>query len=234
MALRYAPFATVKIMSAMTLFHHGLEQGTPESAAFTSAITKMVERASLIDDPEAFYDYYNDMSLFTHIGLADSISLSEDYGTRPVYGIGEPTDPAFVPNNMSVRVSISRLTTDGNSIADYVLKPSYYYDADLQRSAIDRVRASEMSPLMSDRLFHIFLGITDIEHHGAYKGAGDNSIETVERIQNYEMIEFMPTSFNRRISSDNAVVFTDVEGTGKVMGLKALVSSLAKQVPQVR
>lgn len=225
MAVRYAPFATVKVLSLATLLMGKVEAGQADEQAFSSAVQDMISAVVPETQIQTFISHYSNGNLFRHIGLADSISISEDFGTRPVYGIGEPTDPTMVPNNMSVRVSISRLTTDGNSIADYVLKPSFYYDSNIQRQAITQARAFNGSPVNADKLFHIFLGITDIEHNGLY-----NDFSLTELVQTYEMVEFMPTSFNRRISSDNAIVFTDVEGTGKILKLKDVIQTLTNQV----
>ena len=226
MAVRYAPFATVKIMSLATMLQAGKESGQEDEQAFQSAVQDMINATVQQTQIQSFIRYYTNGTFFRHIGLADSISISEDFGTRPVYGIGEPTNPVLVPNNMSVRVSISRLTTDGNSIADYVLKPSFYYDEKIQRNAIDSARAFNNSPRSADNVFHMYLGISDIEHQGSY-----DEFDLTELVQTYEMVEFMPTSFNRRISSDNAIVFTDVEGTGKILKLKDVIQTLSNQLP---
>lgn len=231
MSIRYAPFATVKVLSVATRYWRQIQSGVEDGTAFGNAVQEMLNIMHTANETNLVSAYDNQ---FDHIGLADSITINEDYGTNPIYGIGEPTNPTFVPGNMSVRVNITRLTTDAKSIADYVLKPSYYYDEKMQRRAINNALANTIQPDQgvqrsrnADRLFHVYFSISDIEHNSRLR-----DFDNFELINNYQIIEFMPVSYGKRINSDNALIFTDVDGIGKVKNLRNLTSELTSNIPQ--
>lgn len=226
MSVRYAPFATVKMLSIATIFRSNVEGGnTDPLSAFADAVRTMINSTTPDLQIDAFKRYYDDSTLFRQVALADNINITESYGTRPVYGIGGPTDPLMVPNNMSVSVTISRLTTDNLSIADYALKPAYYYDATMQGLAVNSAISLNGSALHADRAFHVYLAVSDIEHGGSLR-----DIDNHDLLNNYELIEFMPVSYTRRINGDNSIIMTDVEGTGKILRLKDVLSTLVSQL----
>lgn len=162
---------------------------------------------------------------FRNVGLADRVSISEDYGTRSLYGIGEPTDPALVPNNVSVRISISRLTLDGRSIADYTTKPSFWYNSGLQNSLLSLASGIPViGSAGADYAFYTYLAIGDLENNR------DLPVQQLyNNIINYPIYAFIPRSFSKQISSGDSVIMTDVEGEGKVFRLKKLVEIITNR-----
>lgn len=226
--VRYAPFATVKMFSMATEAHsQGGSNFRAMEASVNGALQGMIRDTT--GDPAIVQFIETLNSKFVSVGIADSISINEDYGTRPVYGIGEPTNPVLVPGNVSVRVSISRLTTDNRSISDYALKPLYWYDPSMQARAIATTTpggatGARVSGLNADRPFHIYLAITDIEHGGRVP------TDAFKYLNSYQVVEFMPVSYGTRISSENALIFTDVEGTGKILGAREMLGIMTGNV----
>lgn len=208
MAIRFAPFARIRVLSLATEL---IKNPTDPTLAIENFVNKLAQTYGVKDqlDPS---DY------FTDIGLATEISITQTFNTRAQYGIGEPANPTIVPGNLSVRVTMSRLTTDSKQMADYITAPTFYYNNIMQRISASK---GVLSPFFDlDMLFYTYLHVGSIET--ATSTASRNDLDIY---QNYELIAFMPNSFTKRLSSQNAEVVTDVEGEGKLYKLADLFAN---------
>lgn len=230
MATRWSPYARVKMLSIATLARDGTDEGQTEIDAFLAAFQQLTDEVSAAAPGAAQAAYFKKLfeSVFRDVGIAERVGIDEDYGSRSVFGIGQPTEPALIPNNMTVRVNISRLTADARSIADYALKPSFWYDPALQRSAINSVigdLGSGAESINSDMVFHTYLAVSDIERGGAL-----SNISSYDSIQDYQLIQFIPRTFSKSYQAQNSVIMTDVSGEGKVLRLRDLISAMTGQL----
>jgi hypothetical protein len=207
MAIRFAPFARIRVLSlAVELLKD------PENAIknFSDKL-QTLPGTQLEVDPTSV-----DENLFTDIGLATEISITQTFNTRAQYGIGEPANPTIVPGNLSLRVTMSRLTTDSKQMADYITSPTFYYSNIMQRLGV--LYGSSFSSINNiDALFYTYLHVGSIE---TFKST--QLLDPLTTYQNYELIAFMPNSFTKRLSAQNAEVVTDVEGEGKLFNLSSL------------
>lgn len=209
MAIRFAPFARVRVLSLASVL---LEVASAENVPGL-LMTKLADTARGILN-------FDPSGAFTDVGLATDITITENFNTRLQYGIGEPANPIIVPGNMSVRVTMSRLTTDSKQMADYVTKPSFYYSSVLQRFS---AYFGSTLPLVNDLdfLFYTYLHIGSIETATNTTGFAN----VLDGFQNFEVIAFMPSSFTKRLGSQNAEVVTDVEGEGKLFKLSEVMQA---------
>lgn len=213
MAIRFAPFARVRVLSLAAKI---IQQGTTDPFAITrlvSDLSALKNRLDTIDPATAG----SDPTGFVDVGLATEINITENFNVKSVYGIGQPADPALIPGNLSVRVTISRLTTDSKQISDYISKPVFYYNPLLQKlSAYYGSNATTNGIQDLDALFYTYLHVNSIE---VDKFDNTSYPSKLDNLQNYEIIAFMPTSFTKRISSQNAEITTEMEGEGKLFKL---------------
>lgn len=226
--VRFAPFATVKVLSINSVALRKIEEsGTSPQIAIQEAIREFA--GDIANNYTALWNFLNTNFgiAFTNIGLARDISISTDYGTREVFGIGQPTDPALVPNNKTVRVSVSRLSTDSRSITEYVTSPDFWYNPGLQEDVLRTMYAGnpENGSAGADYPLYTYLAISDLEQGGVLPN------DFYQAVLNYELIAFMPRSYSKRITAGDAIITLDVEGTGKVLRLSELVGMLTGYRP---
>lgn len=215
MAIRFAPFARIRVLSLATELLKFPDDPAAAISAFAGAVAGTRANIKLLDPSE----------LFTDIGLATEISITQTFNTRAQYGIGEPANPAIVPGNLSVRVTMSRLTTDSKQMADYITSPTFYYNNIMQRiSVAEGIKNFPALIGNLDMLFYTYLHVGSIETANSTINLENRQLELY---QNYELIAFMPNSFTKRLSSQNAEVVTDVEGEGKLYKLTDLYEALS-------
>lgn len=213
MAIRFAPFARIRVLSLATELLNLRLAGSDETTAFGNFFTKLKNT----QDKQKELD---PSDLFTDIGLATEISITETFNTRAQYGIGEPANPTIVPGNLSVRVTMSRLTTDSKQMADYITSPTFYYSNIMQRLSVwNGNKSSTVYNINNlDALFYTYLHVGSIET----ATSSASNMPALSMYQNYELIAFMPNTFTKRLSAQNAEVVTDVEGEGKLYKLQDL------------
>lgn len=163
------------------------------------------------------------LELFKSIGIANNVSIDESYNSRPIWGIGEPTNPIVVPNNYSASISIGRMTLDTLSIRDFTTMPDYWYVPTLQRK-VESVLGEYTARDFLDYPFYTFLSITSVEHPKI-------SLEQIHRqFVTRNLYVFMPSDYSTRISGDDTIIMTDVRGTGKLVNLRGLIETLANKL----
>lgn len=229
--VRYAPMAEVKVLSLASLIEKLTNQnGGTRTDSFAQGVQELATTVS--QNYDALYHYLRNVintggtgagDLFTTIGVATNISLSEDYGTRPVYGIGEPTNPALVPNNLALRVSISKLTIDKAAVSRYVAKPIYWYQHRLQRFALDSMLSVNGDLLGADFFFYTYLVLKDLE-------IGGLSTDYVEALDNDYIVAFMPRDFSHRITNTTTIIEQNVNGEAKALRIIDIVNILADKL----
>lgn len=212
MAIRFAPFARIRVLSLASELIKTPNDPDQAIKNFSENLNKTYNTKQQLD-PSDF---------FTDIGLATEISITQTFNTRAQYGIGEPASPTIVPGNLSVRVTMSRLTTDSKQMADYITSPVFYYNNIMQRlSAYQGFKNYPVTIRDLDMLFYTYLHVGSIETANA-----ETEPDALTAYQNYELIAFMPNSFTKRLSSQNAEVVTDVEGEGKLYKFTDLYANL--------
>lgn len=234
MAIRYAPMATVKTLSLVGLVEKAVQaSGQNPRDVFPNEVTKL--NAFISQNYDLLFNTLRSElnkgsldtgSLFTTIGTASGITISEGYGTRPVYGIGEPANPELVPNNLAVRVSISKLTVDKASVARYVMKPIYWYNEVLQRLALDSILGTTGDTVGSSYFFYTYLAIGDLERPA-------NSLlseDAFDQLDDNYIIAMMPSDYSKRITNTTTIIDNNVNAEGKFIRvteiLRALVDTL--------
>ncbi len=221
MAIRFSPYAVVKVLSLGTL----LEALNVSSLA--DAINRMLP---LFNDVNGVFqriatngDVWNE-TFFKSIGLAENISIDESYNSRPVWGIGEPANPIVVPNNYSASISISRLTLDTVSIREFTTLPDYWYAPRIQRIVETAMSAVPNARDILDYPFYTFLFISSIEERSRFPS---NPINVLDEILNRRFYSFMPSDYSQRITSGDSLIITEVRGTGKLITLRELLEELS-------
>lgn len=228
MATRFSAFATIKMLSLGTSLLDLVQDQNNFSENFAEVYDSYLTALTSVYNADGSLNstflkgQYNGgedaFPMFRNVALATNVSISENYNTRSVVGIGNPTAPNIVPGNMNVTVSIARLTTDSRSIADYATKPSYFYNAKLQYKAITSLFHPNV--IDTDLPFYTYIAVTDLEQQKAIPS--DRYME----VNSYQLIAFMPRSYNQRLDSGTAEVVTDIEGEGKIMGLKEIIDEI--------
>jgi len=222
--VRFAPFATVKVLSVAALMTKGQDMA--------SALTELATGNSSVNIQGNYQNIWNSFQrnfkdVFVDVGLADNIQITQDFGTRALYGIGEPEDPYLVPNNLSVRVSMSRLSLDGRSISNYVTTPSMWYSRIVQGVMADTfAEIPVVGSAGADYTMYTYLAVSDLEK------AGGMTNDLFDAINNFEIIAFMPRTFSKRITSGDAVITTEVEGEGKILRLRKLLDQMFANLPR--
>lgn len=165
----------------------------------------------------------NGINLFKSIGIANNVSIDESYNSRPVWGIGEPTNPIVVPNNYSASISIGRMTLDTLSVRDFTTMPDYWYVPTLQK-AIEEALGNFTARDFLDYPFYTFLMITSVEQPSITLNQISRQLVT------RNLYAFMPSDYSTRISGDDTIIMTDVRGTGKLVNLRGLLEVLANKL----
>jgi len=226
--IRYSPMAEVRILSLTALVEkltNGTEARVDNFAEAFTMLQSMLSQhyGNLYHHLRGILNEIGTDGLFTTIGTATGVRLSEDYGTRSVYGIGEPTNPVLVPNNVAIRVSISKLTIDKAAVSRYAMKPIYWYEPRLQRAAIDTMIGAQGDLLGADYFFYSYLALKDME-------TGGLSTDYVEALDNDYIVAFMPRDYSEALSNNTTLIETNVNGEGKALRvldiLKAVVDKL--------
>lgn len=235
--IRYSPMAEVKVLSLVALIEKltGQTPGTTPDDNFEQAAQTLLQNISA--EYGSLHHFLARMArssqnatdnMFATIGTATNVRISEDYGTRAVFGIGEPTDPVLVPNNMNVRVSISKLSIDKTAISRYAMKPVYWYNHVLQRKALDAMISLNADLIGADYFFYTYLVMKDLEksNDAAYENGG----EYVETIDTDYILAFMPNDFATSYSNTTTLIETNVNGTGKALRISEIVKVLADRL----
>jgi hypothetical protein len=221
MAIRFSPYAVVKVLSLGTLLE------SLNVSSLSDAINRMLP---LFNDVNGVFqriatngDVWNE-TFFKSIGLAENISIDESYNSRPVWGIGEPANPIVVPNNYSASISISRLTLDTVSIREFTTLPDYWYAPRIQRIVESAMSAVPNAREILDYPFYTFLFISSIEERSRFPS---NPINVLDEVLNRRFYSFMPSDYSQRITSGDSIIVTEVRGTGKLITLRELLEELS-------
>lgn len=237
MAIRFAPFAKIKVFSLASYLYRFVKNNNDSEAVSADVVSGFIDligtsgagvgvpggigpsptNGSMLSDVKSF-NLKNLGALFDDVALATSVSITETFNTKPIYGIGAPESPIIVPGNVSVRVSMARLTTDARQIADYVTKPTFYYSAALQKLSTKKFASIAGNTGDLDMLFYTYFFLDSLETETFKSEIG--------QLQNFEIVAFMPNTYNKRIESNAAEIVTDVEGEGKLFRLKDFVEKL--------
>lgn len=220
--VRFSPSVRIKTFSMSSLALQNIEAGVPAEEAVRSAIAAM--QGSVANNYGTLETYLrnNFHLIFKDVGLAERVSISEDYGTREVFGVGNPEDPAIIQNNLTVQVSMSRLSLDTRALNAYITDPSFWYNPGLQRSNIEAVgnQSGVAGSAGADYPFYTFLAVSDIEHGGFLPS---NSYDSV---LNYKLYAFMPRRFSVDYTVNDIAVSTNVDGVAKIIRIGKLVEQL--------
>lgn len=162
------------------------------------------------------------LELFKSIGIANNITIDESYNARPIWGIGEPTNPIVIPNNYSAQISISRMTLDTLSVRDFTTLPDYWYVPTLQ-ARVEQVLGPVTARDFLDYPFYTFLMFTSVENPVPVNALTGSMVTR-------QLYVFMPSEYSTRVSGDDTIIMTDVRGTGKLLNLRGLIETLAKQL----
>ncbi len=221
MAIRFSPYAVVKTLSINSLME------ALDVNSFSEAVSRLL---SFLDNPNDVFqkiatngDVWND-TFFKSIGLAENISIDESFNSRPVWGIGEPTNPVVIPNNYSASISISRLTLDTLSVREFNTLPDYWYAPRLQAKVEGFLSSVPNGRDVLDYPFYTFLFISSIEERSKYPS---NPINVLYELLNRRFYSFMPSEYSQRITSGDSIIITDVRGTGKLLNLRGLIEELS-------
>ncbi len=224
MAIRFSPYAVLKTLSINSLME------ALNANSFSDAISRLL---SFLDNPNDVFqkfategDVWNE-TFFKSVGLAENISIDESYNARPVWGIGEPTNPIVVPNNYSASISISRLTLDTLSVREFSTLPDYWYAPRVQAKIEGFLSNVPNGRDVLDYPFYTFLFISSIEERSKYPS---NPINVLYELLNRRFYSFMPSEYSQRITSGDSIIITDVRGTGKLLNLRGLIEELSGSV----
>lgn len=213
MAPRFSPYAIIKTISFNTLLQPG-----QSVIDLGMALLDILRNAN-----DLWSALTSNLPLFKSIGIADNVSIDDNYNSRPVWGIGEPANPIVIPNNYSASISISRMTLDTLSIRDFTTLPDYWYVPTLQRK-VQEILGPVTGRDFLDYPFYTFLQITSVEDP-------DISLEGIHKILiNRNLYVFMPSDYSTRITGTDTIIMTDVRGTGKLLDLRGLIENLARQL----
>jgi len=210
MTPRFSPYAIIKTLSFNTL----LQAGQSPADLGLALLNILNSSNNIWGALEGNFD------LFKPIGIANNVSIDESYNSRPIWGIGEPTNPIVVPNNYSATISISRMTLDTLSVRDFTTLPDYWYVPTLQRR-VEEILGPVTGRDFVDYPFYTFISITSVEK----PDVGFSDI--IQPFLNRSLYVFMPSEYSTRISGDDTIIMTDVRGTGKLVNLRGLIETLA-------
>jgi hypothetical protein len=224
MAIRFSPYAVIKTLSINSLMQ------ALNANSFVDILNTLM---SFLDNPNTLFqkfatngDVWNE-TFFKSIGLAENVSIDESYNARPVWGIGEPTNPIVVPNNYSVSISISRLTLDTLSVKEFTTLPDYWYAPRVQAKVEGFLSNVPNGRDILDYPFYTFLFVSSIEERAKYTS---NPLSAIDELLNRRFYSFMPSEYSQRITSGDSIIITDVRGTGKLLNLRGLISELSGSI----
>lgn len=220
MAIRFSPYAIVKVFSYNTLLEARNNQGL--SAAIKKLIDTIGRGANVVYSSTTKPENLVGEKIFKTIGLADNVSIDETYNSRPTWGIGEPANPIVVPSNYSASISISRMTLDKLSIGEFTTLPDYWYSASIQRLVETILSEQATARDYLDYPFYTFLFVSSLEEENVVHGS-------IEAILERKFYVFMPSDYSKRITSGDSIVMTDVRGTGKLLNLRGLIKNISVQ-----
>jgi len=175
MAVRLSTLAEIKAFSITTL-----AQSTENANDVLSALDSFPDTFDEGLDPLAGFD------LFKTVGLARSVRITEDFGTQNYYGIGSPTRPRIVPNNMSVTANVERLQLDTHDLNNYLASPEYWYSNQVQAE----------------------VGVDDYKLYSYF------FIKSKEEEDPDEIYALMPRSAQRAVTSQNVMIVNTVDLIG--------------------
>jgi hypothetical protein len=215
MTPRFSPYASIKTLSFNTLL---------ENSSIEDALNNIV---NILSNPELIYGALSDnFKLFKTVGLANDVSVSESYESRPIWGIGEPTNPIVVPNNYSATISMSRMTLDTLSVRDFTTLPDYWYVPKIQNTVESFFNNIPKARMVLDYPFYTFLYITSVEFPPDPRNAATRLIQR-------SLFAFMPAEYSIRISGTDTMIMTDVRGTGKLVNIRGLLKVLAETLKEI-
>lgn len=168
---RTAPLARVKVLSLAAF----ISRRGKTLQEFVAKVESMDERAV--------------SELFVEVGLAKSITISEDWGTTLLHAVGNSTRPAIIPGNYSANVSMDKLLMDGKRTFSYVTSPDYWYSKHTHRAIGSK-----------QWLLYTYLTID----------TKDKSVP----IANREIFALMPKSARVSVSTSEVITADSVEMTG--------------------
>ncbi|MEM3368518.1 MAG: hypothetical protein QXP88_00265 [Thermoproteota archaeon] len=218
MAIRFSPYAIVKTLSFSSLLG--------ADGSFSSVIETLIDvignSANALYQSTLNSGKITEETIFKTIGLADSVSIDETYNSRPTWGIGEPANPIVIPSNYSANISISRMTLDRLSMRDFTTSPDYWYSPKIQ-AFVETVIGNRSSTARAflDYPFYTFLFVSSLEDEQA-----EAPIDSLKAILERNFYVFMPSDYSKRITSGDAVIMSDVRGTGKLLNLTGLIEQL--------
>lgn len=139
MAVRLSTLAEIKVMSLSAYLRDGgvdFQDGAVQDILNQMASYRRALGNGDSDILQALKNADNTHALpfFKTIGLARSVRIDEDFGTTNIYGIGAPTRPRIVPNNVNVNVSAERLQLDRKDLRYFITSPEYWYSDSVQRN----------------------------------------------------------------------------------------------------
>jgi len=221
MAIRFSSYAVLKTLSFNSIME------TLNTNSFADVISRLL---NFLNNPNALLpsfaqdgDVWNE-TFFKSIGLAENVSIDESYNSRPVWGIGEPTNPIVVPNNYSVSISISRLTLDTLSVREFTTLPDYWYAPRVQVKIEGFLSNVPNGRDVLDYPFYTFLFVSSIEERTKYTSG---PLGVLNELLNRRFYSFMPSEYSQRITSGDSIIITDVRGTGKLLNLRGLIEELS-------
>jgi len=215
MTPRFSPYASIKTLSLSSLL---------ENTSIEGVLSKLLD---ILSNPELIYGSLSDnFGLFKTVGLANDVSVSESYESRPIWGIGEPTNPIVVPNNYSATISMSRLTLDTLSVRDFTTLPDYWYIPKVQNAVESFFNNIPKARLVLDYPFYTFIYISSVEFPADPRNA-------VQRLVQRSLFAFMPAEYSIRISGTDTMIMSDVRGTGKLVNLRGLLKVIAETLQEV-
>lgn len=176
MAVRISTLAEIQVLSLATLKKFGKKKAD-----------------DAVKDMRTFLPTNGDglASLFTTVGIAREVRINEDWGTQPVYGIGDPTRPMMIPNNYQVSASIQRLQLDTRDGWHYIFSPDYWYSTDVQEGFG-----------LDDFLYYTYLVIRD------------KSNPTSRPLLDSPVYALMPRSSSRSVSAGDVMMVHGIELVG--------------------
>lgn len=218
MAIRFSPYAIVKTLSLSSLLG--------ADGSFSSVIGTLIDvignSANTLYQSTLNNGKITEETIFKTIGLADNVSIDETYNSRPIWGIGEPANPIVIPSNYSANIYISRMTLDRLSMRDFTTSPDYWYSPKIQ-ALIETImgKLSSTARAFLDYPFYTFLFVSSLEDEQA-----ESPIDPLRAILKRKFYIFMPSDYSTRITSGDAVIMSDVRGTGKLLNLFGLIEQL--------
>jgi hypothetical protein len=142
-------------------------------------------------------------SLFKTVGLAQNITIEENFNTTAVYGVGNPTQPKLVPGNYGVNITIGKLNIDGRDTDSFITSSEYWYS-----SAVQRLTGAY------GYAYYTYLAIKDT-------GKGSQ-----ERAKGVSIYAAMPVNNRKEINAQNPNIMSNVS----MIGFKITYAELFEKI----